>query len=116
MRSQDSCPLFGQQFATINVTVFDPSGGAVAQAKISVRNIDDGVVRNGDSGKTGTKAIPGFPADQYTLTVNADSFATYEQRVVLTLGQVADVQVPVRIPTATQQSADLLHSTPGIHI
>ena len=66
MRSQHSCPLFGQHFATINVTVVDPSGGAVAQAKIFVRNIEDGVVRNGDSGKTGTTAIPGFPAGQYT--------------------------------------------------
>jgi hypothetical protein len=96
-------PSFGQQFATLNITVLDPSGGAVPQAKVSVRNVDTGVVRNADSGKTGTTVVPGLAAGPYTLTVNANSFATYEEPLVLTLGQVADVQVPLRIRTATEQ-------------
>jgi len=96
-------PLLCQQFATLNLTVVDPSGGAVPQAKISVRNVDTGVIRNENSGKVGSTVIPGLPAGQYTLTVNADSFATYETPLVLTLGQVADVQVPLRIRTATEQ-------------
>ncbi len=96
-------PLVAQQFATLNITVVDPSGSAVPLAKITVRNVDTGVLRNVDSGKSGTTAIPGLPAGQYTLTVSADSFAAYETPLLLTLGQVADVQVPLRIRTATEQ-------------
>ncbi len=106
-------PLFCQQFATINVSITDPSGSAVPQAKVSVRNVDTGVVRNEDSGKTGTTVVPGLSAGQYTLTVNADSFATYEEPLVLTLGQVLDMQVPLRIQTATQQ-VEVTGTTQGI--
>jgi hypothetical protein len=97
------CSSFAQQFATLNITVVDPSAAAVALAKITVRNIDTGVIRNGESDKTGTLVIPGLPAGQYKLSVEAGSFATYEAPLVLTLGQVADVRVPLQIGTATEQ-------------
>jgi Carboxypeptidase regulatory-like domain len=106
-------PLLGQQFATLKITVTDPSGRSVAEAKVSVRNIDTGVVRGGDSDKAGITIVPGLPAGQYTLTVDTDSFARYEAPLVLTLGQVADVQVPLLIRTATEQ-VEVSDSTPGV--
>lgn len=108
-----TAPSFGQQFATLNLTVVDPSGSAVAQAKFSVQNVATGVVRNGDSGDAGTAVIPGLPAGQYNLTVDADSFAAYDAPLVLSLGQVADVQVQLRIRTATEQ-VEVSDSTPGV--
>jgi hypothetical protein len=108
-------PLFGQQFATLKLTVVDPSGSVVAQAKVSVRNVDTGVIRTGDSDKAGIAVIPGLPAGQYTLTVDADSFASYQAPLLLTLGQVADVQIPLRIRTATQQ-VEVRDSTPGLEL
>jgi hypothetical protein len=106
-------PLFGQQFATLNVTVTDPSGGAVAQAKVSVRNIDTGIVRNVDADKAGAAIIPGLAAGQYRLDVEAASFAAYDAPLVLTLGQVADVQVPMQI-RATTERVEVNDSTPGV--
>ncbi len=106
-------PLFGQQFATLKLTVIDPSARAVAQAKVSVRNVDTGVVRTGDSDKAGIAVVPGLPAGQYTLTVDANSFARYEAPLVLTLGQVADVQVSLLIRAATEQ-VEVSDSTPGL--
>jgi hypothetical protein len=106
-------PALGQQFATLNVTVNDPSGSAVAQAKVSVKNVDTGVMRSAISDKTGGAVVRGLPAGQYTLTVDADSFVAYEAPLVLTLGQVADVQVSLSIRAATEQ-VEVNDSTPGV--
>jgi len=60
-----SClPLVSQQFATVNVTVTDPSGSVIAQANVSVQNVDTGVVRAAVSDKLGLTVIPGLPAGQ----------------------------------------------------
>ena len=104
---------FGQQFATLNLTVKDPSGSAVAQAKVSVRNVDTGVVRTEDSDKAGIAVVPGLAAGRYVLVVDANSFAPYETPLVLTLGQVADVQVQMHIRAATEQ-VEVSDSTPGV--
>ncbi len=104
---------FGQQFATLNVTVVDPSGSSVSQAKVSARNTDTGVTRDGVSDKTGTAVIPGLVAGQYTLTVDANTFAPYSVPLVLTLGQIAAVKVPLQIRGATEQ-VEVSESTQGI--
>ena len=104
---------FGQQFATLNVTVVDPSGGSVAQARVSVRNTDTGVVRDGVSDKAGVVVILGLVAGQYTLTVDADTFASYSAPLVLTLGQIAAVKVPLQVRGATER-VEVNASTQGI--
>jgi len=55
------------------------------------------------SDQRGAASIPGLPAGQYALTVDTDSFAPYQAPLVLTLGQVADVQIPLRIRTSTEE-------------
>ena len=96
-------PAHGQQFATLRLTVADPQGSAVSQAKIAIRNVDTGVLRNETSGQSGAASIPGLTAGQYTVTVDANSFASYQTSLVLTLGQVADLQVSLRIRTNNEQ-------------
>ena len=96
-------PAVAQQFATLRLTVVDPQGSAITLAKVSVRNVDTGVVRNVTSDQSGVVSIPGLPAGQYTLAVDADAFAPYQAPLVLALGQVADLQVPLRIRTNTEQ-------------
>ncbi|HEY0785923.1 MAG TPA: carboxypeptidase-like regulatory domain-containing protein, partial [Acidobacteriaceae bacterium] len=96
-----------------NVTVLDPSGSAVAQARVAARSVDTGVIRSGESNTSGTAVLPGLPAGTYVLLVNANSFAAYEAPLVLTLGQVADVQVPLRILAAAEH-VEVNESTPGV--
>ena len=96
-------PSFGQQFATLNLTIDDPSGSVITQARVSVRNVDTGVLRTGVSDKLGLVVIPGLPAGSYTLTVDSDSFSKYEAPLTLTLGQVADLHILLRIRAATEQ-------------
>jgi hypothetical protein len=104
---------FGQQFATLNVTVVDPSGGCVAQAKVSARNTDTGVIRDGVSDNAGTVVIPGLVAGPYTLTVDADTFAPYSLPLVLTLGQIAVVKAPLQIRGTTER-VEVSESTQGV--
>jgi len=98
-----STSLLSQQFATLNLTTVDPAGAAIAQASVSVRNVDTGVVRSGVSDKLGLAVIPGLPAGQYTITANARGFAAYETPITLTLGQTASLQIPLRVRAATEQ-------------
>src|ERR1700722_8063513 len=80
-------PLLAQQFATLNVTVADPSGSVIAGAPVSVRNNDTGILRTELTDKVGLAVIPGLPAGQYTLTVNTSSFSAYQAPLTLTLGE-----------------------------
>jgi hypothetical protein len=96
-------PAHAQQFATLRVTVTDPQANVVPQARVAIRNVETGVIRNETSDQRGTVSIPGLSAGQYTVTVDADSFASYEAPLVLTLGQVADLQASLRIRTNTEQ-------------
>jgi Carboxypeptidase regulatory-like domain len=92
-----------QQFATLNLTVVDPSGRVIEQANVSVRNVDTGFARTGISDQLGVVVIPGLPAGQYTLNVEASTFGSYRAPVTLTLGQVVDVRIPLRVKAATEQ-------------
>src|SRR5580658_5194840 len=60
-----SSSLFSQQFATLNLTIVDPAGSVIAQANVSVRNVDTGVVRTGVSDKLGSAVISGLSAGEY---------------------------------------------------
>ena len=82
-----SSTLFSQQFATLNLTVTDPAGKVIAGAKVSVRNVDTGVIRAGVSDKLGLVAISGLPAGEYKFTAGAEGFGAYEAPLTLTLGQ-----------------------------
>lgn len=92
-----------QQFATLNLTVTDPSEGLLPGANVSVRNIDTGVLRTELTDKVGLAVIPGLSAGQYTLTVSTSSFSQYQAPLTLTLGEIASLQIALRIQTATQQ-------------
>ena len=96
-------PLHSQQFATLNLTVADPTGSVVSQANISVRNVDTGVVRTGISDRLGQTVIPGLPAGDYKLTADAEGFTAYETPLTLTLGQSASLKIMLRIHAATEQ-------------
>ena len=82
-----SSTLFSQQFATLNLTVTDPAGKVIAGAKVSVRNVDTGVIRAGVSDKLGLVAISGLPAGEYKFTAGAEGFGAYEAPLTLTLGR-----------------------------
>lgn len=102
--------MLAQQFATLNVTIVDPSGGLVPQAKLSVISSDTGLIRTKLSDRLGLVEMPGLPAGQYTLSVEAPSFAQYQTSLSLTLGQIASMQVTLRVG-ATSEQVEVLGTT-----
>jgi len=92
-----------QQFATLQITVSDPSGSVIPRASITVRSADTGSVRSGVSDKLGLAVIPGLPAGQYKVSAVAVGFAGYESPLTLTLGQTASLPITLRVRAATEQ-------------
>src|SRR5580658_7915156 len=80
-------------------TVTDPSGAAVAQAAVVMMS-SDGQFTTGKTNATGAYEIKGLPAGSYTLTVNADGFAVFEQDNV----QIAAGQIQTSNPKLTLAS------------
>ena len=72
-----------QQFATLSLTIADPSGSVIPHATVSARSVDTGAVRTGL--KLGLTVIPGLPAGDYKFDRECEGFAAYEVPLTLTL-------------------------------
>ena len=105
--------LFAQQFATLSLTVADPSGSVIPHASVSARSVDTGAVRTGVSDKLGLTVIPGLPAGEYRPTASAEGFAAYEAPLTLTLGQTATLSITLRVRAATEQ-LEVSETTTGV--
>lgn len=102
-----------QQLATLNVTVADTSGGAIARARITLQNKETRAKRSEASSATGTAVIPGVPAGAYQLTVESDQFSPFEATLVLSVGQNASVPVTLGIKTK-RETVDVQETVEGI--
>src|SRR5271170_7076413 len=69
--------LSAQQLATLNVTVTDQSAAGIPQAQVTLKNAETGAKRSDLSNTTGLAVIPGLPAGNYELTVEAAQFSPY---------------------------------------
>ncbi len=76
----------------------DPSGAAVADAKVTVRNLDTNATRELTSGIDGRFRFPQLPVGSYQVTVERSGFAKYVQGpIVLRLNQDADLQIKLQV-------------------
>jgi carboxypeptidase family protein/TonB-dependent receptor-like protein len=97
-----SANLTAQQLATLNVTVTDQTGGVIPKARVAVRNLETDAKRSELSADNGVAVIPGLPAGNYELTVEAGQFTPYKAPVTLTVGQIASLTVTMGL-TLTQK-------------
>jgi len=87
--------------AQLNGTVTDPSGGAVAGATISVRNVSTNITYTATSNDRGFYAIANLPPGNYELNASFTGFANYKQTgIVLEVGQVATINVGLQVASA----------------
>jgi hypothetical protein len=88
---------------TIAGTAVDPSGAAVTNAKVSIKNQATGLTRESTTATDGGYLFPLVPVGTYTISVEAQGFRRFEQRgievktdassalpVTLQLGPVTD--------------------------
>lgn len=87
--------------STVNGTVTDPQGAAVAGAKVSVVNQATGAVRETATDTAGFYSVPNLLPADYTVRVEAPKFAKVEVKSVrLDVGRASTVDVKLRIATA----------------
>ena len=94
----------GVSAAQLNGTVKDASGGSVAKASLTLRDVGTNQTYTAVSNDNGLYAIPNLPPGTYELTTEARGFAKSTQRgIVLTVGQVATLDVTVSVAQAAEK-------------
>jgi len=94
---------FGQVF-TANVTglVTDPNQAAIPNAIIKIKNTATNEERRATSNDTGRYSISQLLPGAYELTAEMQGFRSYVQRVSLTAGQTAELNIGMQLGEVTQ--------------
>jgi hypothetical protein len=94
----------GASGAQLNGTVRDASGGSVAKASLTLRDIGTNRTYTAVSNDNGLYVIPNLPPGNYELTTEATGFAKSTQTgIVLTVGQVATIDVTVSVAQSAEK-------------
>ena len=71
-----AAPVFAQTTASIQGTVTDQSGAAVAGATVTVKNTSLGVDRTSQTNSVGSYEVPALPPGIYNVQIQMNGFAT----------------------------------------
>ncbi len=106
---------------TLNGTVSDATGAAVAGASVQARNDETQVVIRAVSSTDGTFVVPGLRPGPYTVRVEKDGFETYTVKgVAVHPALVASVSATLKIGnlstqvSVTAESTEVQTSTPEV--
>ncbi len=93
------------QVNTVNLsgTVRDPQDLAIPGAKLAVKSVATGAERTTTSDASGRYEVVGLPPGNYSLSVEAQGFATLTiPSITLTLGAAAEYNPQLRLKTAAE--------------
>ena len=89
---------------TIVGTVTDPSGAAVANVNVAIKNVATGVQRNSTTSADGVYTVPNLIPGTYEITVTFAGFATAAvQGVGLLAGERREVNVTMKLGQASEE-------------
>ncbi|MFN7997059.1 MAG: carboxypeptidase regulatory-like domain-containing protein [Bryobacteraceae bacterium] len=98
---------------TLEGRVLDRNGGSVAGATSTVRNLRNGQTRVQTVEATGHFQFSQLPTGAYSLTVQAEQFATYTQKPIdILVSQTARVDVRLELASVTQTISVLGDASP----
>jgi len=104
----------GGSAAQLNGSVRDESGGSVAKATITLRETETNRTYTALSNDNGLYVLASVPPGRYELTTEASGFAKSTQTgIVLTVGQVATIDVTVKV-AATAEKVTVTTETPPV--
>ncbi len=90
--------------ARVTGTVTDQTGSALAGAIVTIREADTNAVRSVPTSANGNYVLTQLVPGTYTLNVAMPQFKTFVQdNIVLTIGQVAEINVALQIGEAAQK-------------
>jgi hypothetical protein len=112
-----SLPLHAQVTgATVSGTITDATGGAIAGAEISVRNIDTGIIRNTSADSAGFYSVPNLNPGPYEVKVSAKGFNTAVQsNLTLTVGAQQQLNIPMKVGE-TSSTVQVTEAAPQIEL
>src|SRR5579864_2578654 len=89
--------------ATLSGTVTDPSGAAIAGARVTITNKATSVTRDVTTDSTGFYSAPNLLPGDYEVSFGASGFSTMkESNLTLTVGAQQVLNAPLKIGEATQ--------------
>jgi hypothetical protein len=96
--------VWGQEVtASITGTVTDPSGGAVAGATVSAKDVARGTVTTATTSSDGTFFITRIPIGTYDVRIESAGFQTALQPgIVLVLNQTARLEIQLKVGLKTE--------------
>jgi hypothetical protein len=120
-----SRPVFGQSLGnagTIEGSVLDPSGAAVVNATVTIRNPVSGYMQSTTTGTDGSFRLNNIPPNPYHMEVTASGFAPFAQDV--NVRNAIPVPVKATLALAGAQTtvnveatgADILENDPSAHV
>jgi hypothetical protein len=93
-----ACAAWAQDTASITGTVTDPSGAAIPNAQVALKNTEHGINRSGASNSSGDFLFASLPIGSYDLIVTAEGFKKYEAKgVLLQVAEKARANVPLQV-------------------
>ncbi len=96
-------------------TVHDASGAVVADAKVTIRNMETNQSRVGSTSSDGGFRFPLLPVGSYELSVEKPGFARYlQQPIVLRLNQAAEIRVNLQV-SASLETVSVVADSPLIN-
>ncbi len=107
---------------TIEGTVLDPSGAAIANALVSIRNSLTGYNQTTRSGSDGTFRLTNIPPNPYHMEIMAPGFAVYTEDVIIRTSVPAQVKAKLVLAGSKQAltveaaGADMIEVDPSAHI
>ncbi len=110
-----SSACWGQQFATVKITVTDPTGAVVPGVAITVKNTETGTKRLSITGANGLAVIADLPAGAYTVTTEAANFTTRTLPVQLSVGQTASIPIALGV-SAREEKVNVTETAQGIDV
>ncbi|MBV9265467.1 MAG: TonB-dependent receptor, partial [Acidobacteriaceae bacterium] len=88
---------------SLNGTVTDPTGAVVAAARVTAKNVDNGVVRETETTDAGLYNLPELPVGTYDLTIEKPGFRTAVRNGIrLLVGTPSTVNVPLTVGTTSE--------------
>jgi hypothetical protein len=102
---------------TFSGTITDPSGSAVPQAQISIKNVATGVITtvttNSDGFFTAANLLPG----EYEITVSAKGFTTEVRTgIILTVGAQQVFNLGMKVGTAAKTVVEVTTEAPAVQL
>ncbi|MBS1827588.1 MAG: TonB-dependent receptor [Acidobacteria bacterium] len=97
--------------ARVTGTITDPTGAAVPQARVTLRNQSTGISTSAETNATGIYTLSFLQPGPYDLTIEGNGFKRYTRQVTLETGQVLPIDAVLQLGDVSE-SVSVTTETP----